>query len=181
VNPLDVFCHSNTVLELKSHISSKSYIRSPVASYQSLFQLTETQHAPARSRKPKGSLGGHLTDTVSSSSSIFEQCHATQNSRSSAKLQKYYGGTAVCCQATFAGDLPIIITLASVSHIPLNMNDVNCILGKSNAHLFLCQRLLTSVLLSNRASCSVLPRSQCVLSGRQCQYSSVPFYIYSES
>jgi hypothetical protein len=38
------------------------------------------------------------------------------------------GGTALCCQGTFAGDLPIVVTLAGFSPlIKLNPNDVNCI------------------------------------------------------
>jgi hypothetical protein len=37
------------------------------------------------------------------------------------------GGTPLCCQGTFAGDLPLIITLAGLTNYPLNPNDVNCI------------------------------------------------------
>ncbi|KAF2432284.1 hypothetical protein EJ08DRAFT_140902 [Tothia fuscella] len=37
------------------------------------------------------------------------------------------GGTPVCCQGTFAGDLPIIKTLALMTRFPLNPNDINCI------------------------------------------------------
>ena len=37
------------------------------------------------------------------------------------------GGTPLCCQGTFAGDLPTIITLAGLSGYQLNPNDVNCI------------------------------------------------------
>ncbi|KAF2397291.1 hypothetical protein EJ06DRAFT_551297 [Trichodelitschia bisporula] len=38
------------------------------------------------------------------------------------------GGTPYCCQATFAGDLPPIISLAHLTGFPLNPNDVNCLL-----------------------------------------------------
>lgn len=37
------------------------------------------------------------------------------------------GGTALCCQGTFAGDLPVIVALAGLTSFPLNPNDVNCI------------------------------------------------------
>lgn len=37
------------------------------------------------------------------------------------------GGTALCCQGTFAGDLPLIVALAGLTSFPLNPNDVNCI------------------------------------------------------
>lgn len=37
------------------------------------------------------------------------------------------GGTALCCQGTFAGDLPLIVALAGLTDFPLNPNDVNCI------------------------------------------------------
>lgn len=40
------------------------------------------------------------------------------------------GGTALCCQGTFAGDLPIIFALAGLTAFPLNPNDVNCIGSK---------------------------------------------------
>jgi hypothetical protein len=40
------------------------------------------------------------------------------------------GGTAFCCQGTFAGDLPVIVTLAGLTSFQLNPNDVNCIGGK---------------------------------------------------
>jgi len=33
-------------------------------------------------------------------------------------------------QGTFAGDLPIIKTLAALSSFPLNPNDINCIGGE---------------------------------------------------
>ena len=37
------------------------------------------------------------------------------------------GGTPLCCQGTFAGDLPLIVALAGLTSFPLNPNDVNCI------------------------------------------------------
>jgi len=37
------------------------------------------------------------------------------------------GGTPLCCQGTFAGDLPLIVLLAGLSSFPLNPNDINCI------------------------------------------------------
>jgi hypothetical protein len=73
-----------------------------------------------------------LVATAPSSSSVMQ----LKSRDLSQNCKNLNGGTAVCCQVTFAGDFPIIITLASVSHIPLNMNDVNCILGKSSLHFF---------------------------------------------
>jgi hypothetical protein len=62
------------------------------------------------------------------------------------------GGKALCCkhtqvsprlihllmrtflgQGTFAGDLPLIKTLAGLTSFPLNPNDVNCISGECTA------------------------------------------------
>ena len=37
------------------------------------------------------------------------------------------GGTALCCQGTFAGDLPVVVALAGLSSFKLNPNDINCI------------------------------------------------------
>jgi hypothetical protein len=40
------------------------------------------------------------------------------------------GGKALCCQGTFAGDLPVIVALAGLAMFELNPNDVNCIGGE---------------------------------------------------
>jgi hypothetical protein len=40
------------------------------------------------------------------------------------------GGEALCCQGTFAGDLPLIVALAGLSSFPLNPNDINCLGSK---------------------------------------------------
>jgi hypothetical protein len=40
------------------------------------------------------------------------------------------GGHALCCQGTFAGDLPVIVALAGLASFKLNPNDINCIGSK---------------------------------------------------
>jgi hypothetical protein len=37
------------------------------------------------------------------------------------------GGKALCCQGTFAGDIPLIVALAGLAQFSLNPNDINCI------------------------------------------------------
>jgi len=37
------------------------------------------------------------------------------------------GGKALCCQGTFAGDLPVVLLLAGFVGFKLNPNDINCI------------------------------------------------------
>lgn len=48
------------------------------------------------------------------------------------------GGEPLCCQATVAGDMPLIISLAELAGVPLDPNDVNCIEGTNCPYPFSC-------------------------------------------
>lgn len=45
------------------------------------------------------------------------------------------GGTLYCCQATFAGDLPLVVSLSNITGYNLTPEDVNCLGSESSLFL----------------------------------------------
>lgn len=64
---------------------------------------------------------------------VAASSRAILDERASAVVNCTNGGTPLCCQGTFAGDLPSVIALAELTSYPLNPNDINCIGGGSDS------------------------------------------------